>query len=105
MIKKTVSIDEAVDFLNHLIELDRNAVAGIISNRVRCNRSLAEHESVQVLVDSRANAARVGFLGVLNGLFGVDDEGYGTIMALYDSKGRLVRISRLAEKGGDENDN
>lgn len=71
-----------VAFLNELLELDRPAIAALISNRVPCNARLAEHPDVQVGVQH--GGFNVGLLGLLNGLCGAREDGYGLIQAIYE---------------------
>ena len=77
MINQTVTPDKAVAYLNELIEIDGAAIGALIENRVPCNQSLAEHPSVQV--SGEYDNFKVGLLGILNGLFGADKSGWGTI--------------------------
>lgn len=104
----TITADDAVAFLNHLLELDPSAVAAIFKHRVRCNEALAAHPSVQVRAgslkgdaDARTGAEKlaideydVSILGVLNGLFGVDERGWGFIAAQYEDDGTISRFVR-----------
>jgi hypothetical protein len=71
-----------VDLLNELTELDRPAVAALIANRVPCIRELAEHPTVQV--GAQHGGFSVGLLGILNGLCGVNDRGWGVIAAKFE---------------------
>lgn len=71
-----------VNFLNDLVELDRPAIAALIANRIPCNQLLADHPTVQVA--ATAGGYHVGLLGILNGLCGVMEDGYGYIAAVLD---------------------
>jgi len=84
-----VSVDEVVDFLNELVEIDKDAIARLIATRVSCNESLADHPTVQVMV--KDNRFKVGLLGIINGLFGVDEKGFGAIAFEYSDDGDLIR--------------
>ena len=75
--KENITIDETIDFLNKLLEIDRKALSNIITNRVECNDDLVNHKTVQVA--KLDNVYKVGMLGILNGLFGTDERGYGAI--------------------------
>ena len=79
MIKEKVSKQETVDFLNHILKIDPDAVNNLFSIRVGCNKVLARHPSVQVgkITD---DYFIVGMMGVLNGLFGSDEHGWGHIV-------------------------
>jgi hypothetical protein len=103
-----ISVDDAVAFLNHLLELDPSAVVAIFKHRVRCNEALAGHPTVQVRAgslkgdaDPRTGSEKlaideydVSILGVLNGLFGIDERGWGFIAAEYEDDGSISRFVR-----------
>lgn len=90
-----ITSDEAIAYLNELIELDRPAMAALIANRVPCNLALAEHPSCQVA--TQHGGFQVGLIGVINGLFGVDEmdaRGWGPITWVFDNKGNLEGVGR-----------
>ena len=90
----SVSVDDAVAYLNELIELDRPALAALIANRVPCNLALAEHPSCQV--GSQHGGFHVGMIGILNGMFGVgamDERGWGPITWVFED-GNLQGVRR-----------
>lgn len=90
MIKESVSLDEVIEFLNELVEIDKDCIENLIKNRVLCNNKMRDHDTVQVGCFPDLS---VGFLGVLNGLFGVFDDGpkeyWGAIC--YDDRGKFAR--------------
>lgn len=92
-IKETISVDEVVQLLNQLSIEDKTAMENLICARVECNEAVANHPTVQVSQDEDGSF-RVGFLGVLNGLFGVAQDGFGAIAADFDENGLkgFVRI-------------
>lgn len=94
MVKEKVTIQETVDFLNELLKIDQVAVTALFSLRTACNKKLANHETVQVGVIN--NYYQVGMIGVLNGLFGIDDNGWGHIAADYDN-GKIIEFRVLTE--------
>lgn len=94
MLRTQITIDETIDFLNELIALDSIAVQSLARKAVKCNDSLAEHPTIQVA--THEGAYYLGLLGVLNGMFGVDDDGWGSIVFVYE-EGHLVKADR-AEK-------
>ncbi len=73
---------KVVAFLNDLLEYDRPAVAALIANRVPCNKKMAEHPTVQV--NAQHGGYHVGLLGILNGLCGAKENGWGLITAHFD---------------------
>jgi len=95
---ESISIDELIIFLNELIKIDKQAIHKLIKFRTPCNEALANHESVQVAVDFFG--FEVGLLGILNGMFGTDEDKYGAITAVFDETGlinfrRTVRRDRI----------
>jgi len=82
MIKEHITVLEVIRILNEMVVSDPEAVRALIETRVSCNESLADHPSVQVQA-APDGSFQVGLLGVLNGLFGTDDEGWGPIAACF----------------------
>ena len=93
MVKDSVTIKEMVDFLNELLEYDSYAISALFSTRIMCNRYLADHESVQVR-QLGEDAFQVGMIGIINGLFGIDQNGWGHIAADYDN-GKITKFTLL----------
>jgi hypothetical protein len=79
------SINDAVDLLNEAYSIDPNAISDITKTRVICNDKLKDHPSIQVSV--RENYM-VGLLGLLNGIFSNENDGY--ICAIYDNDNNLL---------------
>lgn len=77
-----VTKEQAVTLLNEIHALDPSVLQNLVSHRVPCNEALANHPTVQVgLVDGEDGKFEVGILGIINGLFGVDEKGWGFIAA------------------------
>lgn len=81
MRKSSVTVDDAIALLNEAVALDRPAMAALLANRVPCNDALADHPTIQV--QAQHGGYHVGLLGIINGLFGVDDEGKGPICYVF----------------------
>lgn len=77
MIRTSIDPERVVQLLNEMLKLDQEAVYSLFGFRTPCNDSIANHESIQV--SDETPSASVGFLGILNGLFGVDEHGIGPI--------------------------
>lgn len=90
--KEQVTIDEVIELFNELIEIDNPAFGALVANRVPCNEELANHPTVQVGVQN--GGYRVGLIGIVNGMFGVDENGYGPI-ALNFEDSNLVKVERF----------
>ena len=89
---KNVSPQDAIDFLNELVALDKEAIHNLVETRVWCNYQLAKHPTVQM-----HKQYQVGLLGILNGLFGTfdsgDKAGWGPIVGCFDDDtGKLMKF-------------
>ena len=93
--KEQVTIDEVIEVLNEALKLDPYAIQRLAGTRIRCNEELADHPTVQVSTGCNV-AFEVGLLGIINGLFGVDDRGWGPIAAYYD-EGILTHFDRVSD--------
>lgn len=85
-IKESISVNEVLEVLNSAIEDDRDAIQRLIDSRVECNEKLAHHPTIQVGNYFEKGKFHVGFLGILNGLFGISETGFGVISAIYSVK-------------------
>ncbi len=93
-ITAAITAADAVDFLNCLLAFDSKFVSRLVGARVPCNVNIAEHPTVQVGGSHESETGyECGFLGVLNGLFGIDAEGRGPIRAVLN--GSLVESFEL----------
>jgi hypothetical protein len=88
-IRQAASIRHAVDVLNRALLADHDAVLELVNARVPCNLSLAKDPTIQVAADGDAGPYRVGLLGIVNGIFGIDGDGWGPITAQFDDSGKL----------------
>jgi len=81
--------------LNELKALDREVAVALFTDgkaegefvrdiRMICNDKVANHETIQVRYHEKHKIHTVGFLGLLNGMFGVDEEGFGPMVACVD---------------------
>lgn len=89
--KTTVDLQSVVDYLNGLLKADRRAIQELISTKVKCNETLAFHPTVQVIITG-PDQYETGVLGVLNGLFGIDERGESYIMAVFNDNNVLKRF-------------
>ena len=86
MIREFIGIEDAIAVLNRLNATDPTAALALIEARVPCSEALAGDPEIQVGFDSTGDY-RVGFLGIINGLFGsTEEEGYGAICATFSLK-------------------
>jgi hypothetical protein len=99
MVVEHVSVDDVIDYLNDLIQIDKPAVAALVANRVPCNEAMAQHPTVQVAAQN--DGFHVGLLGILNGMFGVDEAGWGPIMFVFED-GDLSHVRRTPKHDVEE---
>jgi hypothetical protein len=92
--KVTLALD-ICEFLNELVNLDRNAVQQLVAQRVPCNEGIVNHPTAQVPMDEELSPC-IGLLGVLNGLVGG-----GYIVAVYDNDNGQLQYF-LARLGNEE---
>jgi hypothetical protein len=87
MLQSLYNEDQAkqlVTFLNTLVEGDREGLTKLFFLHVPCNDFISSHPTIQVGNDG------VGVLGVLNGLFGVNEYNYGCIVMHINDKTKLI---------------
>lgn len=82
-----------VDFLNDLLEIDPSAINMLYNQKVGCNEEMEKHPTVQV--GGSGDYYTLGFLGLLNGLFGIDEDGFGPIVAIIED-GPDLKIKKFA---------
>lgn len=92
MQRRYSSVQDVIDLLNELNRMDGDVVSALVNTRYRCNDAVVRHPTVQV--DSSEGSPRLGFVGLLNGLFGVDEGGYGPLTAVMDARNKVVRFQR-----------
>ena len=88
---QSISTEDAIWTLNRLLEADREAISLLVANRVPCNQALSLDPTCQV-GSVRGEGWEVGLLGIINALFGVDEEGWGYIAADTDAEGVVLRF-------------
>jgi hypothetical protein len=87
MIHETITLDDAISYLNDLAKRDPEAITRLILMRYPCNRDLAQHPTCQA---GTKYYYTIGLLGVINGLFGINDEtGWGGILAVLGDDGSV----------------
>lgn len=90
--EKKVTAQDVVDLMNAAAALDPQAVRALVHARVVCNDALAGHPSIQVGRASDTDPGGpwvVGLLGILNGIFGTFDNGWGCITVILDDSAAI----------------
>ncbi len=63
---------QVVDFLNDMLRTDPEAISALFNHREPCNSLMIDHPYVMAQL-GRDNVARVGVLGLLNGMIGQEN--------------------------------
>ena len=98
---RATTVEQAVRVLNEALEADPEAVNALFAHREQCSIIFADHKTIQVSADGGTclPAYSVGLLGIINGIFGVDGDGWGAIVAEYTLKCGCDEIPDDAEFG------
>lgn len=86
----TVTSSHVIAYLNSLLLYDAQAVERLVEFRTPCNSTLRDHPTVQVLEED--GISKVGLFGVLNGIFGVNEGGFGAIAAIVEEDGTITKF-------------
>jgi hypothetical protein len=97
-------VQYAIRVLNEALTADSEALQVLFAVRASASEALIRHPTIQVIcgkvdaADPGPPSCSVGVLGLINGLFGTGDDGYGKITAIYDNEPgqpeRLLRFER-----------
>ena len=98
-------IDNAVRVLNEALIADQDAIQELMSVEVRANRRLEPHPTIQVWRKNKGDDECVlRPIGLINGLFGVDEDGCGYIaMVINEDKSTIERFIRIRSFDKEEN--
>jgi hypothetical protein len=94
---KKLLAEAFVTVLNRALESDPDAIRALFAHRVECNEKLADDPSIQVRA-LEGEATTLGMLGLINGLVGTTDDGFGLI-ATEVEKDDLNHIHRFVLSG------
>jgi len=88
---------QAVEVLNRALGEDHEAIAELFNKRVPCNEALAKDSTIQVLQHRSDSYVRdmlfngydaggytLGVLGLINGIIGIQPDGWGYLCAIYN---------------------
>lgn len=99
IVTSSVTIDDVVALLNEAFKLSPKTMTALVEHRVPCTEDLASHPTIQVALAIDANCEKFkcefkqpvcGMLGILNGLFGLNEIGRGAIEAVYEEGQVLI---------------
>ena len=95
------SVDRAIEVLNEALGMDRDGISRLMSLEVEVWAEPFEaHPSIQVSAGSAPTRSRLRPLGLINGLFGAGDYGWGFIAMDVDLEtGAIDRFFRAGLDG------
>lgn len=95
-------IAAAIATLNEALAADPDAINALMRLEVECNAALGRHPSIQVGAQWLSLTLRP--LGLINGLFGADEDGWGFICMKTDADGRIVEFDWMPPRDGSMED-
>lgn len=75
--------------------MDYDCVHELVFHRVKCNKLVADHPTVQVEHYKSDYFPKLGIIGLINGLFGIQDDGMGAIYFEIDNNGRILSYGNV----------
>jgi len=108
-----VAVKDVIALLNEIHEADPSLMTDITLTRFPCTEAVRDHKTVQAHCygDASLENPKVGFVGLLNGIFGIDRNHFGPIAANFEEEGgkllgfKLTDTDKITEKikeGGQE---
>ncbi len=94
-----MTTQQIVDLFNELHGLDPDFLLPLIETRLPCNQAIADHPTVVVDGDDVGGPWRVGLLGILEGIAGIDGQLIGMLVDENTKKLTGFKIIGLAEAG------
>ena len=93
MYRESITIEDALEVLNRATKADPQAMRELVAARMPCNAALRDDPTIQVS-GSGSDDAEVGLLGIINGMFGIDEDGWGPLGAVMNN-GALIGFERV----------
>ena len=91
---KNIDAQDVCNLLNELLKLDYDCVESLINFHSKCNLSIADLPNVMVREDDNGEFS-LGIIGLLNGLFELDEKGFGKICYEFDDVTKKIINFRL----------
>jgi hypothetical protein len=96
-LKESITVQDVCSLLNELLIEDAKCIHDLVNARIICNSKIADHPTVQVQQYKGEQQAKVGLLGIINGLFGIRDDGMGAICVDIDDDDKIIRFKETPE--------
>lgn len=88
--KESITPAEVCAFLNELLLVDEKCITELFRHHQRCNKKMRDHPTVQVNLYSDEEHPEVGIMGILNGMFGIREDGMGALCYEVSERGKLL---------------
>ena len=102
------TIDQALQTLNDALAADPAAINALFTYETECNRDLADHPTIQVRGYDRDTGEPllhgpfyVRLMGIINGLFGADEDDWGYLAMDIDDRGLIAGFIRVPSEKAD----
>ena len=92
------AVDDAIRVLNEALEADGEAINKLMAVEIPINSKLADHPTVQVGAMVEGGPCVVRCMGLINGLFGVDERNYGFISMIVGDDRKIKKFQRTELK-------
>ena len=85
---ETVAVKDVIAMLNELHQLNPELMTDFTLKRFPCNHAIRDHKTVQAFCygDASLEEPKVGLVGLLNGLLGIDRNHFGPIAAILEEE-------------------
>jgi len=90
--KESISSQDVCELLNEFLKLDSECANKLFSYREKCNEKIIGHPTIQV-----GQNDKVGFIGLLNGMFGVREDGRGSVCIEIDENEKILGFKQTPE--------
>jgi hypothetical protein len=87
---KSITAEDVCRLLNEFLDADPKCANALLSHRIKCNKKIANHRTIQVQQFGRQRYPRVGIIGLLNGMFGIRKDGRGALCADIGKNGKFI---------------
>ncbi|MDO8640823.1 MAG: hypothetical protein Q7R33_04715 [Nitrosarchaeum sp.] len=91
MLKKNITAKQVCNTLNELLKLDPKCAHDLVSYRTKCNKAVADHPTIQVQQFMVDKFPKIGIIGLINGMFGIRNDGMGAI-CFEIQNGKILRF-------------
>ena len=80
-----MKVTDVIAYLNSLVETDSLAIRAMLCMRIPCNEALADDPTC--IVDQWEQGFTVGLMGLINGMFGLNENDIGKIAYMMNEDG------------------